>query len=190
MRLKVTALVLAAIGCIAGVGASSAWADYPRVSAFDPATTVFLANRPNDLPIDSVMIHDTEETYQGTVTAFTRAGATAAVQYAVTGQHNSSDPAVTQFAHDKDWTRSVNKLVFNQTSIGIEHIGFALAPAGYFTAQLYERSADLVGWTAWKYRIPSTALTSLGTTTSRIPSPQGRTCSTGIPARRGTGRTT
>jgi hypothetical protein len=61
---------------------------------------------------------------------------------------------VTQFAADKDWTRSVNNWWFNQTSIGLEHIGFAVAPVGYFTQQLYRRSADVVGWAVWKYRIP------------------------------------
>src|SRR5947209_10590048 len=145
------ALVVLITACLMAPGAR---ADYPHVSAFNPATTVFLADRPHDFPIDSIMIHDTEETYQGTVIAFTKAGAVSAVQYAVSGQHNSSDPAVTQFAPDKDWTRSVNNWWFNETSIGLEHIGFALAPAGYFTPQLYERSADLVGWVVWKYGIP------------------------------------
>ena len=139
---------------VAGFAASGARADYPLVSKFIPATTVYRADRPNDYPIDSIMIHDTEETYPGTVNAFTKEGAVSAVQYAVTGQVDSSDPAVTQFALDKDWTRSVNNWWFNETSIGVEHIGFALAPTGYYTQQLYERSADLVGWTAWKYGIP------------------------------------
>jgi hypothetical protein len=147
-RLAVLALIVA---CVA---ASGARADYPHVSAYNPATTVYQANRPHDYPIDSIMIHDTEETYRGTVVAFTKADAVSAVQYAVTGENGSSDPAVTQFAPDKDWTRSVNNWWFNETSIGVEHIGFALAPAGYFTPQLYQRSADLVGWVVWKYGIP------------------------------------
>ena len=140
---------------VVGLCAAGARADYPRVSKRYTATTFFPANRPFEgLFIDSVMIHDTEETYDGTVFAFTNPKATAAVQYAVSGENNSSDPAVTQFAADKDWTRSVNNFWFNQHSIGVEHIGFALAPVGYFTKQLYERSADLVGWEVWKYRIP------------------------------------
>jgi hypothetical protein len=139
---------------VMGFTASRANADYPRVSKHIPARTVYPANRPHDYPIDSIMIHDTEETYPGTVVAFTKEGATSAVQYVVSGQNNSSDPAVTQFAADRDWTRSVNNWWFNETSIGLEHIGFAVAPAGYFTEELYKRSADLVGWAVWKYRIP------------------------------------
>src|SRR2546430_1103032 len=80
--------------------------------------------------------------------------ATGSVQYAVSGQNNSSNPGVTQFVADKDWTYSVANFWYNQHSIGVEHIGFAAAPAGYYTPQLYQRSADLVGWVAWKYQIP------------------------------------
>jgi hypothetical protein len=139
---------------VACLTASGARADYPQVTTFVPATTVYKADRPNDIPIDSIMIHDTETSYQGTISAFTVPTATSAVQYVVSGQSGSSDPPVTQFAADKDWTRSVNNWWFNQTSIGIEHIGFAVAPAGYFTQLMYQRSATLVGWVVWKYRIP------------------------------------
>jgi hypothetical protein len=147
--------VAVAVLAVACFTASGARADYPLVSKHVPATTYYPANRPHDGDfIDSIMIHDTEETYHGTVVAFTNPEATSAVQYVVSGAHNSSDPAVTQFVPDKDWARSVNNWFFNQHSIGIENIGFALAPAGYFTQQLYHRSADVVGWTAWKYHIP------------------------------------
>jgi hypothetical protein len=142
---------------VAGFTASGARADYPQVSKQTPANpnTYYPANRPlHVLPIDSIMIHDTETSYAGTVDAFTNPKATASVQYVVSGQNDSSDPAVTQFVADKNWTHSVNNWWFNETSIGLEHIGFAAAPAGYFTQHLYQRSADLVGWIAWKYRIP------------------------------------
>jgi N-acetyl-anhydromuramyl-L-alanine amidase AmpD len=140
---------------VAGLTAASAAADYPRVTKYIPARTFYLANRPfgRDF-IASIMIHDTEATYPDTVTAFTNPKATAAVQYAVDGETDSSNPPVTQFVPDKDWARSVNNWWFNYHSIGIENIGFAVAPAGYFTELLYQRSATLVGWAAWKYRIP------------------------------------
>jgi hypothetical protein len=136
--------------------ASGAAADYPRVSKHVPANpnTYVSQNRPHDGDfIDSIMIHDTETSYEGTVFAFTNPKATASVQYVVSGQNNSSDPGVTQFVADKNWTHSVNNFWFNEHSIGLEHIGFAVAPGGYFTQQLYERSADLVGWVVWKYRL-------------------------------------
>jgi hypothetical protein len=88
------------------------------------------------------------------VAAFTGPTSTSAAHYLVNGATGSTDPAVTQFAPDRDWVRSVNNWWFNETSIGVEQIGFAVAPAGYFTQSLYKRSADLVGWVAWRYHIP------------------------------------
>jgi hypothetical protein len=148
LRLSIS---LAAVLVVAWFTASGARADYPLVSKFIPATTVHPADRPFDIPIDSIMIHDTEASWQSTVDIFTGPTVSAAT-YLVSSQ--PGDPAVTQFAHDKDWVQSVNNWWFNETSIGVEDVGFAVAPAGYFNRQLYERSADLVGWAAWKYHIP------------------------------------
>jgi N-acetyl-anhydromuramyl-L-alanine amidase AmpD len=142
---------------VAGFAAPGAGADYPDVTARNIAgsKSYQVADRPSDgVFIDSIMIHDTEESYAGTVAAFTSENASASTQYAVSGQANSSDPAVTQFVADKNWAKNVNNFWFNQHSIGIENIGFAIAPIGYFTRRMYERLGDLVGWTAWKYRIP------------------------------------
>jgi hypothetical protein len=183
------ALMVFIVACFT---ASGARADYPGVSKEIPARPngYIVMNRPHGKDfIDSIMIHDTEGRYAATVDAFTNPLAATSVHYVVSGEVNSSDPAVTQFVADKNGTKQVNNFWFNQYSIGVEHIGFAVAPAGYFTQELYERSADLVGWVVWRYHIPWTALTSSGTTTSRTPWARS-TYSTGIPARRGTGRTT
>jgi N-acetyl-anhydromuramyl-L-alanine amidase AmpD len=156
VRGKTSAIALAVfIG--AGSAASLARADYPGVTKFIPANpnTYIPLNRPHGADfIESVMIHDTEGRYDATVSAFTYPQARASAHYAVSGQDNSSDPAVTQFVHDKDGAKNVNNFWFNEHSIGVEHIGFAVAPEGFFTQRLYERSADLVGWALWKYRIP------------------------------------
>jgi N-acetyl-anhydromuramyl-L-alanine amidase AmpD len=147
-------MALAAVLIVVCFTASGARAQYPKVSVFIPSPNFQTANRPFDIPIDSVIIHDTEASYQDTVTIFKDTMTGSATQYLVSGQVDSLDPAVTQFVLDKDWTFQVANWWFNETSIGVEHVGFAVAPAGYFTQQLYERSADLVGWVAWKYRIP------------------------------------
>ena len=150
-------VVACAAALAMSAAATAALADYPRVAKRIPANpqTYVVANRPNGgVFIDSVMIHDTEESYAGTVFAFTNPNAGASVNYAVSGQTNSSAPAVTQFVPDTDWTYSVANFWYNEHSIGVEHIGFAAAPVGYFTPQLYLDSADLVGWAAWKYHIP------------------------------------
>jgi hypothetical protein len=145
-------IALAAVLSVVCFTASRARADYPLVSKYIQATTVHPANRPVDIPIDSIMIHDTEGSWQASVDVFTAPGGVSAATYIVSSQ--VSDPAVTQFAHDKDWVQSVNNWWFNETSIGVEHVGFAVAPQGYFTEELYKRSASLVGWDAWKYHIP------------------------------------
>jgi hypothetical protein len=153
MRLSIAlAVALAVALTVASFTASGARADYPLVSKYIQATTVHAADRPHDLPIDSIMIHDTETSWQSAVDIFTAPGGVSAASYLVSSQ--PSDPAVTQFAHDKDWVQSVYNWWFNETSIGIEHVGFATAPAGYFNEELYKRSADLTGWVAWKYHIP------------------------------------
>jgi N-acetylmuramoyl-L-alanine amidase len=142
------------IGVLWTAGAA---ADYPKVSKFIPANPpgVIPMNRPHGKDvIDSIEIHDTEGGYPGTVSAFTNPASASSTGYVVSGEVNASDPAVTQFVHDKDGTKQVNNFWYNQFGIGVEHIGFAVAPAGYFTQELYERSADLVGWIAWKYDIP------------------------------------
>jgi N-acetylmuramoyl-L-alanine amidase len=147
-------LLVVVVACFT---ASSAAADYPKVSKFIPANSggVIPMNRPfGDDFIDSIEIHDTEGDYPSMVFAFTNPNSASSTNYAVTGEVNSSDPAVTQFVADKNGTKQVNNFWYNQYGIGVEHVGFAVAPAGYFTQELYERSADLVGWVAWKYQIP------------------------------------
>ena len=177
MRRRVAALAATATALIV---VSSASADYPHVSRHVPANpnTYYQANRPfGGIPIHSIMIHDTETSYAGTIEAFTNAKATSSVQYLVSGQYASSDPAITQFIPDRVWSHSVNNWWFNETSIGIEHVGFAVAPAGYYTPQLYQRSADLVGWIVWKYRLPLDRAHILGH--DNIPNSEGVNRSTG-----------
>jgi hypothetical protein len=148
------ALCAAGLACF---GAANAAANYPHVSKFIPANpnAYTVSNRPfGEDFIDSISIHDTEGTYAASVFAFTYPGARAATNYMVTGEKNSSDPAVTQFVDDKNWAKEVNNFWFNQHAIGVENVGFAVAAAGYFTPELYKRSADLVGWAVWKYKVP------------------------------------
>ncbi len=70
---------------------SGARADYPLVSKYIQATTVYPANRPGDIPIDSIMIHDTEGSWQSAIDVFTAPAGTSAASYLVSGQVDSSD---------------------------------------------------------------------------------------------------
>ncbi len=149
---------LASLAALALVpAAASAPADYPDVSTFVPviAGSYDVANRPaDDLFVKYVVIHDTEGNYPTTYSIFTSPTACCSVHYLVDGQAGASYPAVTQFVHDQDIAFHAGNFWFNQHSIGIEHDGFADGPVGYYTTQMYKRSATLAGWIAAQYGIP------------------------------------
>lgn len=151
---------LASVAVLVGLGlvpaAASAPTDYPDIATFVPvpAGAYGQANRPSDLFIGYVVIHDTEGNYPGTVSIFTNPSACCSVHYLVDGESGASYPAVTQFVHDEDIAYHAGNFWFNQHSIGIEHDGFADGPVGFYTAQMYQRSAKLAAWIAFTYRIP------------------------------------
>jgi hypothetical protein len=133
--------------------------DYPGNTVFIPGggTGFGGSNRPkNGLFLGYVVVHDTEEDYPGTVRSFTEPGDCCSAHYVVDGQDNApvSYPPVTQFVHNHDISFHAGNFWFNQHSIGIENVGFADHPAGYFTQQLYDTSARLVAYTAAVYGIP------------------------------------
>ena len=133
--------------------------DYPGTSEYLPngGTGFGGSNRPkNGLFLGYVVVHDTEEDYPGTVASFTEPGDCCSAHYVVDGQNNApvSYPAVTQFVHNHDIAYHAGNYWFNQHSIGIENVGFADSPAGYFTQRLYDTSARLVAYTAAVYGMP------------------------------------
>lgn len=149
----VVAVVLGLLGVLAGAG--PARADYPDVSTYIPAApSTYIPAERDASDIRYLIIHDTDVSYAGTVGLFTTPGHCCAAHYLVSGQVGSSDPAVTQFVPDTDIVHQSGNLWMNEHSIGVEHVGFAAFPNGYYTPKLYQRSADLIGWLAAKYRIP------------------------------------
>ncbi|MGN6166846.1 MAG: hypothetical protein ACTHQQ_01570 [Solirubrobacteraceae bacterium] len=60
-------MALAGAAIVVCFTASGARAQYPKVPVFilAPADNFQAANRPFDIPIDSVIVHDTESSYQG-----------------------------------------------------------------------------------------------------------------------------
>lgn len=133
--------------------------DYPNADEFVPngGTGFGGSNRPkNGLFISYVVIHDTEEDYPGTVASFTDPGDCCSAHYVVDGQNNApvTYPAVTQFVHNHDIAYHDGNYWSNQHSIGIEDVGFADNPAGYFTQKMYDASAQLVAYNAAVYGIP------------------------------------
>lgn len=109
-----------------------------------------VSNRPaNGIRIDSIVIHDTETSYDAAVSLFQKAGGSAA-HYVM----RSSDGAVTQMVPTKDLAFHAGNYSTNMHSIGIEHEGYAAHGGTWYTEAQYEATADLVKYLAARFGIP------------------------------------
>lgn len=131
--------------------------DYPNTNEWVPSGGKHYgsSNRPkNGLFIQYIVIHDTEEDYPGTIRTFRNPGGCCSANYVVDGEAGGAYPTVTQLVHIKDIAYQAGNYWVNQHSIGIEHVGFADAPNGYYTQKLYDASAQLVAYLCAVYNIP------------------------------------
>lgn len=108
------------------------------------------ANRPQDVKIDSIVLHNTELSYQATISAFQNPANASASHYVV----RSSDGQITQMVPTKDMPWHAGSWDRNIRSIGIEHEGWAAEGGTWYTEQMYRSSAKLVKYLADKYDIP------------------------------------
>ncbi|MFJ9346869.1 N-acetylmuramoyl-L-alanine amidase [Streptomyces sp. NPDC101237] len=109
-----------------------------------------VSNRPaNGIRIDSIVIHDTETSYDTAVNLFQQPGGSAA-HYVM----RSSDGAVTQMVPTKDLAFHAGNYSTNMHSIGIEHEGYAAHGATWYTEAQYEATADLVKYLSERFGIP------------------------------------
>ncbi|MFJ8155605.1 N-acetylmuramoyl-L-alanine amidase [Streptomyces sp. NPDC094468] len=109
-----------------------------------------VSNRPaNGIRIDSIVIHDTETSYDTAVSLFQQPGGSAA-HYVM----RSSDGAVTQMVPTKDLAFHAGNYSTNMHSIGIEHEGYATHGATWYTEAQYEATADLVKYLSARFGIP------------------------------------
>ena len=108
-----------------------------------------LANRPNDMKIDYIVIHDTEGSWQTTLD-LVQDPTYVSWQYTM----RSSDGAIWQHVKHNDIAWHAGNWYVNMHSIGIEHEGFAATGATWFTEAMYRNSARLVKYLARKYDIP------------------------------------
>lgn len=110
-----------------------------------------LANRPADGDqIRYIVIHDTEGTYSGTISAFQNHTSYVSAHYVV----KSSDGEVTQMVHTKDIAWHAGNWFMNQHAVGIENEGYALKGATWYTPSEYQSSASLVKYLAARFNIP------------------------------------
>ncbi|GAA5042040.1 N-acetylmuramoyl-L-alanine amidase [Streptomyces similanensis] len=126
-------------------------AAYKQNSGPDDWGNYNVANRPSPgEEINSIVIHDTEGSYDASMNVFQNPASYASTNYLI----RASDGLVTQVVENKDeaW-HAANKSV-NMHSIGIEHEGYAIKKGSWYTEPEYESSATLVKYLAAKYGIP------------------------------------
>ena len=108
-----------------------------------------LADRPEDSSIDYIVIHDTEDTWDGAL-GLVQDPTYLGWHYTV----RSSDGAVAQHIATKDIGWHAGNWYVNSTSIGVENEGFLAAPDAWFTEAMYRSSARLVRYLTSRFHIP------------------------------------
>lgn len=109
-----------------------------------------VSDRPaNGIRIDSIVIHDTESSYESAINTFQQPGGGSA-HYVI----RSSDGAVTQMVPTKDLSFHAGNYSANMHSLGIEHEGYAASGGTWYTQTEYETSAALVRYLADRFDIP------------------------------------
>jgi N-acetyl-anhydromuramyl-L-alanine amidase AmpD len=107
------------------------------------------ANRPKDIPIQYIYVHDTEGSYTSTVSWIQDPASYVSANYVI-----NTDGTVTQMVPNEDVSWGVNDWYMNPIGINIEHVGFAAEGSTWYTPAMYQASATLVQWLAAKYHIP------------------------------------
>jgi N-acetyl-anhydromuramyl-L-alanine amidase AmpD len=123
--------------------------DCMQVPGTDAPCSYLPADRPKDLSITQIVIHDTEGDRSHTLSVFQQADSSATVQYVV-----GNDGTVYQIVPEKDVAFHAGNLWYNQHSIGIEHEGYASSGTIWYTPAMYQASAKLVAYLCQKYHIP------------------------------------
>lgn len=107
------------------------------------------ANRPTDMTINSIVIHDTEGDLQSVLEAFQNSAFYASTQYVVAG-----DGTVYYMVQNKNVPWHAGNWWYNMHSIGIEHVGHAASGGTEYTPAMYWASAQLVKHLTAKHNIP------------------------------------
>ncbi|MGW2405053.1 N-acetylmuramoyl-L-alanine amidase [Streptomyces sp. NPDC001739] len=128
------------------------------------------ADRPRDQKVDTIVIHDTEGSWDVTLKLI-KDPKYVSWNYTV----RSSDGLIAQHVPGKDVAWHAGNWYVNSHSIGIEHEGFLAAPDAWYTEAMYRSSARLVKYLSRKYDVPLNRQHILGhdnvpgTTTATIP---------------------
>ncbi|WP_344466438.1 N-acetylmuramoyl-L-alanine amidase, partial [Kitasatospora kazusensis] len=111
-------------------------------------------NRPSDgQDIRYIVIHDTEGSYNAALGVFNNPLTQASANYLVGGGGANANK-VTQLVATKDVAWHAGNRYINMHSIGIEHEGWAIPNASWYTEQQYQNSATLTKYLAARFGIP------------------------------------
>lgn len=151
LGLPATTLAAEPVDCPATVNCTFTPAAFAQNSA-DPTDygNYDTANRPVDMPIKQIVIHDTEGSYSGSIGSFQDPGSYTSAHYVI----RSSDGAITQMVRPKDVAWTAGSWYANMHSLNIEHEGYAQQGTTWYTDAMYRSSAQLVRYLADQYKIP------------------------------------
>ncbi|MGW2251282.1 ricin-type beta-trefoil lectin domain protein [Kitasatospora sp. NPDC001660] len=143
------------VECPASLGCDFQPAAYALTNPSDPTSfgNYAKANRPDDGDrIQYIVIHDTEGGFAGSISAFQNPSNQASAHYIV----RSSDGHVTQLVNTNNVAWHAGNKTVNMHSIGVEHEGYAFPTdrPTWYSEQLYQSSAALVGYLANRFGIP------------------------------------
>jgi N-acetyl-anhydromuramyl-L-alanine amidase AmpD len=124
--------------------------DYPGAIWFTTSCTNKCdVGRPlGNASVNKIVIHDTEGGWDGSV-ATLQNDSGKSVHYIV----DADGSRVGQFRKETDTTWHAGNYYYNETSIGIEHVGVASDPSGYSDG-LYDTSRDLVQSIRTRWNVP------------------------------------
>lgn len=128
------------------------------------------ANRPKDMAVNSVVMHDTEGTLQEVLDAFRDPKFYVSCHYVI-----APSGKVYQMVRLKDVPWHASNWWYNMHSVCIEHVGYMANGQTDYTPAMYKSSATLVKWLAAKFKFPLDREHVIGhdnvpaTSASRIP---------------------
>lgn len=108
-----------------------------------------IANRPSDMVINSIVVHDGEGTCEEIVDAFRNPRHYASTQYVI-----CRNGTVYQMVRNQDLPWHAGNWWYNMHSIGIEHEGHAAFGGTDYTPAMYSASALLVKYLTARFNIP------------------------------------
>jgi len=113
--------------------------DYPDAH-WVPASTgnYTTSSRPDEYPVELVVIHVTQATFDDTIALFQDPNHAACAHYVV----RSADGYIDQMVREKDIAWHAGNWDYNTRSVGIEHEGWVDDPS-WFTDEMYAASAKL-----------------------------------------------